>query len=487
MTKGRRGLKLGRTLGAYVLGASSLMGCVLSGSADGKGKGPDLSDIELPDIDTDDLKEQAIALLRSLFPDLSVEEVSEISGSLSLSEVLALKDELEAARDAAREFADKLITTAEESVQQRKQDLAPLNDGFPVGLEAVGKICTYDAATGRGEVRLSGVFNGKNSVTLNADAIKLSIDGVQQQFSLGCFSGGPSVDVVFLVDITGSMTNVIDSVRDSVVNFVDILEASGVAGTVSVVTFQDTVGVNRTFQEPEPPNDFERSPFFAPVSLADAAHVDELRGFVNRLEANRGADAPENLAGAVDFARNNVIGTMANGQPNVIGDGQEDPAATEAFPALQSDRQVFVALTDITFHGQNEDQRSSSLRAEFVPRDTSVILDSLHRSGTTIHVSDPSWADASVNPGANTVDADYWAIHTGGLGEDRVAGYSLVDLELVVVAEKTGLLDITLDKIISSSCTLEFEAQLSATAQLSIDITVEGAAQYTSPIEIERF
>ena len=66
--------------------------------------------------------------------------------------------------------------------------------------------------------------------------------------------------------------------------------------------------MNRTFQEPAPANDYERSPFFAPVAIDDATRSTTLRGFVNRLEANRGADAPENLAGAIDFARNNVIG-----------------------------------------------------------------------------------------------------------------------------------------------------------------------------------
>ena len=36
-----------------------------------------------------------------------------------------------------------------------------------------------------------------------------------------------------------------------------------------------------------------------------------------------------------------------------------------------------------------------------------------------------------------------------------VEGYSLVDLELVVVAEKSGLLDITLDRIIGARSDLQ--------------------------------
>jgi hypothetical protein len=461
---------------------TSLMGCELSAP---KTK---LSTADLPDKlpDLDDLEAEALSLLAKLFPKLSESERIEISTSLSLSDILALRNELEAARDAAVGFADSLVTTAKERAAQRKQDLASHNDGFPAGLEAVGKVCAYDVAMGRGEVRLSGVFDGKQSVALDVNAVNLSVDGSDVEFSLDCLQGGPTVDVVFLIDITGSMTNVIDSVRDSVVNFVDLLEASGIQGTVSVVSFQDSVGVNRTFQQTAPANDYERSPFFAPVSLSDASQIDAARAFVNRLEANRGADAPENLAGAIDFARNNVIGYAPDGTPNVIGDGKWDPAGTAPFPALTSDRQVFVALTDVSFHGDEQTERDSSLLPPFVPRNSADILASLHRAGTTVHVSDPSWVDESLEPTSETVDADYWAIHTGGVGADVVEGYSLVDLELVIVADRTGLLDITLDEIISSSCSLEFEAQLSASAEVTLSLEVAGKT-FKAAVPVERY
>jgi hypothetical protein len=244
--------------------------------------------------------------------------------------------------------------------------------------------------------------------------------------------------------------------------------------------------VNRSFQEPAPANDYERSPFFEPVAIDDASGVAELRSFVNRLEANRGADASENLAGAIDFARNNVIGVTSNGEPNVIGDGRQDPAGTEPFPELSSERQVFVVLTDITFHGDDRTPSNSSLLAPFVPRDAADILATLHQTGTVVHVSDPSWSDASLTTTGSGVDADYWAIHTGGVGEDVVGDYSLVDLELVVVAEDSGLLDITLDKILDSSCTLDFDVQLSASAEVAIELSVDDAV-FETQLAIERF
>ncbi len=439
----------------------------------------------LDDLDLDDLKDQAGSVLRKLFPELSDAEIAELKVSLDLKQILALKEELEAVRKVAKEFSEALFTTAEERVEQREKDLRAHNDGFPEGLAATGQICTYDESRGRGEVRLSGVFHGKEAAFLSDGTVQLSIDGAEQAFSLECMQGGPSVDIVFLIDITGSMSNVIASVRDSVVDFVNLIEASGINGTVSVVSFQDTVGVNRGFQEPAPAGDLERSPFFKPVSIRDGSKVQALRDFIKRLEANRGADAPENLAGAIDFARNNVIGTMSNGEPNVIGDGKEDPPETAPFPALRSDKQVFVVLTDVGFHGDDRTERNSSLNPRFVPRDAATILTSLHRTGTTVHVSDPSWVDASINPKKNPVDADYWAIHTGGVGEDRVAGYSLVDLELVVVAERSGLLDITLDKILQTSCTLSFEASLSASAEVSVSLEIGGEiATLAVPLEV---
>ena len=460
--------------------------------ADAKRLKDDLEDLpdEIPDIieveGSDTLKAQLLSILTLLFPDLSSDELVELSGSLSLEALLDLRTELSAARAAAAVFADGLFTSAKERVDQRKTDLTPHNDGFPVGLAAASSLCSYDAANARGRVQLSGVLDGKEAVKLTADQVRLTIDGTPQSFTLNCNHDGPSVDVVFLVDITGSMRDVIHSVRDSVVRFVDLLESSGVRGTVSVVSFQDSVGVNTSFQQAAPANNYERSPFFAPVSLADAAKVDEVRAFVNRLEANRGADAPENLAGAIDFARNNVIGVGADGKPNVIGDGKEDPAGTEAFPTLASDRQVFVVLTDITFHGDDRTEANSSLLRPFIPRDAKDILTSLQKTGTTVHVSDPSWVDESLEPGSKAVDADYWAIHTGGLGKDTVAGYSLVDLELVVVGKDSGLLDITLDKIVASSCSLDFSAQLSATASVSVSLDVAGK-QFTSALEVVRF
>ncbi|HEX2872008.1 MAG TPA: vWA domain-containing protein [Polyangiaceae bacterium] len=443
-------------------------GCSLKGAVDDAGT---------VDVDAEvDVRE----LLRVLFPKLTAAEIDELSTSIDLETVLALKAELEKVRAEAAEFSDELFTTCEERVEQRKTDLATKNDGYPTSLEAIGGGAFYSEANGEVRVELSGLFSNKMSYAFGAGDVSVELDGVAQTPDVTCLSAGDSVDLVFLVDVTGSMSNVIDSVRSSLLSFVDALKSSDLDGTISVVSYQDTVGEQVSFQELEK-NGFERSPFIAKKQLSSASEVTEVERFIAKLEANRGADLPENLSGAVDFARNSVIGVRSNGSANVIGDGVGDPAGTAAFPKLDSKRQVFIAITDATFHSDSRDADNSSLEAQFRPRPLAQIVESLRSTGTVVHVVDPSWVDESVEPTGTAseeeLDADYFAIATGGVGEDKVAGYSLTDLELVAVAEKTGLLDIALHDILKGSCRITFPAvDVAASAEVSVSVTGAGEA-----------
>ena len=455
------------SLPLVALGLGMAGGCSSSDELD------DLQDIYDRDSGTVDVTEQIEEILAALFPDLTEAEISELAVDFNLQEAIDLQAELEGIRAEVEEFSRELFTTAEDRVQQRETDLEGENGGFPLTVEPVGRQAYYDATSGDAWIEVSGVFSGQTGIQLTSSDLTIEVEGQSQTTTLECLYDGSTVDIVFLVDITGSMSNVIGSVRRSLAQFVDAIVSSGVRGTIGVVTYQDSVGVNTSFQEPAPANDYERSPFFEPVPIDDADQVEELQRFITRLEANRGADAPENLAGAVDFARNNVIGVTTGGGANVIGQGGDDPAGTEPWPALHGEHQVFVALTDSTFHGDSRDEDNSSLLNEFKPRPAATILQTLQETGTVVHVSDPSWVDFDVDDTTGTeVDSDYWAINTGGLGEDVVAGYSLVDLELVVVASDAGLLDITLDSILESSCTARFNLP-SLAAGATFDLTIE--------------
>jgi hypothetical protein len=439
--------------------------------------------VAVPSLDAPDLSPsdaQVKATLREVFPELTEDEIDGYAARLDIDAVVALKLEVAGIRDVASALGAALDRLAADAVETRRKDLEPYNAGFPATLEPVGRAAFYDAAKGEARVELSGVFADRTAIELNPADITLSVDGAVQTATLDC-APDQAVDIVFLVDITGSMSSAIGAVRRSLSAFVSAIVARNVRGTLGVVTFQDTVGVNVGFQQPAPSGAVERSPFFEPVEISNAVGVGELQRFIARLEADSGADTPENLAGALDFARNNVIGLTSGGRPNAIGDGVEDPRDVSPWPALQNARQIFVAFTDAPFHADSRTADNSSLLSQFKPRPIADILRSLQTTGTTVHVSDPSWVDETLEPRGSasevSVDGDFWAKQTGGVGEDRVRGYSLVDLELLVVAEDAGLLDIALDGIVASSCSAGFALpRLAAGASIDLELHRDGTS-----------
>jgi len=456
-------------------------------------KAPSADDIHVPSTDKVHLPTsdaQVRDLLRKLFPALSDEDITNFSAKLDLKTALDLELEIGDIRRVADKLGKELAELGATSAASRQTDLESHNGGFPETIEPIGRQAYYDPSQQAGRIELSGVFRNREPISLLDANLTIRVDGSAQTVTLACVPETP-VDIVFLVDITGSMSSVIGAVRRSLGTFVAAIEQRNIRGSLSVVTFQDSVGVNVGFQEPAPANKFERSPFFKPVAIDDTAGVAELQRFISRLEANSGADRPENLAGAVDFARNNVIGLTSQGKPNLIGDGVEDPRGVTAWPAFDNPKQIFVAFTDAPFHADSRSASNSSLLATFKPRPIADIVKTLQVSGTTVHVSDPSWVDETVAPtGAASevaVDADYWAKQTGGLGEDRVAGYSLVDLDLVVVAKDAGLLDILLDGVIGTSCSARFALPTLASGasfELEIEAAGETFSQTLVPIRL---
>jgi hypothetical protein len=152
-------------------------------------------------------------------------------------------------RAVADKLSRDLADAASAAGKRRQNDLAPLNDVFPAQLEPVGRSAVYDAAHGEARIDLSGVFSDHAPVALADGEVSVQVSGSAPAVQLSCVATEP-VDIVFLVDVTGSMTPVIGAVQRSLQQFVAAIVAKGVKGTLAVVTFQDSVAVNVSFQQP---------------------------------------------------------------------------------------------------------------------------------------------------------------------------------------------------------------------------------------------
>jgi len=97
------------------------------------------------------------------------------------------------------------------------------------------------------------------------------------------------VDIVFLVDATGSMQDCIDALKASISTFVESLSARNANNAAPVKDWRAKVVGYRDFEVDETP--FEDNPF-----VRDAA---QLKAQLNALQADGGGDEPESLLDAL--------------------------------------------------------------------------------------------------------------------------------------------------------------------------------------------
>ena len=155
-----------------------------------------------------------------------------------------------------------------------------------------------------------------------------------------------AVDIVFCIDVTGSMTPILDAVKANALRFYDDVQANLTAKgknvdelRVRVVAFRDFVADGEAA--------LEESPFFALP-----AERTGFSDFVNGLIAQGGGDAPESGLEAVALAMNSPWTTR--------GDRR---------------RQVIVVWTDQPAHPLDAVRRSRRSCAGRVPADFSALTD----------------------------------------------------------------------------------------------------------------
>jgi hypothetical protein len=175
-----------------------------------------------------------------------------------------------------------------------------------------------------------------------------------------------SVDIVFCIDVTGSMTPILDAVKNNALGFYDDVQTNLTAKGKNVAQLRVRVIAFRDFVA-DGDAALEESPFFTLPS--ERAGFSE---FVNGLIAQGGGDAPESGLEAVALAVNSPWTTTGDRRRQVVvvwTDQPAHPLDPTVVPADLSSRVPadFSALTDLWEDEQGPMGSSSKRLILFAP------------------------------------------------------------------------------------------------------------------------
>jgi hypothetical protein len=175
-----------------------------------------------------------------------------------------------------------------------------------------------------------------------------------------------AVDIVFCIDVTGSMTPIIDAVKNNALGFYDDVQTNLTAKGKNVAQLRVRVIAFRDFVA-DGDSALEESPFFTLPS--ERAGFSE---FVNGLIAQGGGDAPESGLEAVALAVNSPWTTTGDRRRQVVvvwTDQPAHPLDASVVPADLSSRVPadFSALTDLWEDEQGPMGSSSKRLILFAP------------------------------------------------------------------------------------------------------------------------
>jgi hypothetical protein len=190
---------------------------------------------------------------------------------------------------------------------------------------------------------------------------------VSEQSSLAAPRGlSYAVDIVFCIDVTGSMTPIIDQVKANALRFYDDVQSNLTEKGKNVDQLRVRVLAFRDFKA-DGAAALQESPFFTlPAERA------EFSDFVNGLIAEGGGDAPESGLEAVALAVNSPWTTIGDRRRQVVvvwTDQPAQPLDAAALPADLSSRVPadFSALTDLWENEQGPMGSSSKRLILFAP------------------------------------------------------------------------------------------------------------------------
>ncbi len=175
-----------------------------------------------------------------------------------------------------------------------------------------------------------------------------------------------AVDIVFCIDVTGSMTPIIDQVKANALRFYDDVQTNLTEKGKNVDSLRVRVLAFRDFKA-DGEAALQESPFF-PLPAAQADFSD----FVNGLIAEGGGDAPESGLEAVALAINSPWTTSGDRRRQVIvvwTDQPAQPLDPSTLPPALAGRVPtdFSALTDLWENEQGPMGASSKRLILFAP------------------------------------------------------------------------------------------------------------------------
>jgi hypothetical protein len=175
-----------------------------------------------------------------------------------------------------------------------------------------------------------------------------------------------SVDLVFCIDVTGSMTPILDTVKANALRFYDDVQSNLTAKGKNVDALRVRVIAYRDFGA-DGAAAIQESPFF---TLPDEQSA--FSDFVNSLVPEGGGDAPESGLEAVTLAINSPWTTTGDRRRQVIvvwTDAPAQPLDGASVPAPYGDKMPkdFSALTDLWENNQGVMGASSKRLILFAP------------------------------------------------------------------------------------------------------------------------
>ena len=175
-----------------------------------------------------------------------------------------------------------------------------------------------------------------------------------------------AVDIVFCIDVTGSMTPIIDQVKGNALAFYDDVQSNLIEKGKNVAQLRVRVIAFRDFAADGPAALEESSFFTLPDERAGFSE------FVNGLIAQGGGDAPESGLEAVALAMNSQWTTTGDRRRQVVVVWTDQPAHPLDPTSLPSDLASrvpgdFSALTDLWEDEQGPMGSSSKRLIVFAP------------------------------------------------------------------------------------------------------------------------